>query len=72
MVHFVAAFLYDEIYSIRKKACPVASPLSAYRILVFLKETADERHLNSVFFGNAAAEYHQTDVNRRACNASAE
>jgi len=40
--------------------------------LLFLKETADERHLNSVFFGNAAAEYHQTDVNRRACNASAE
>lgn len=72
MVHFVAAFLYDEIYSIRKRACPVASPFSAYRILFFLKETADERHLNSVFFGNAAAEYHQADVNRRACNASAE
>lgn len=72
ITHFVTAFLYDAIYSIRKRTCPVASPLFAYRIFVFLKETADERHLNCVLFGNTAAEYHQTNVNRRACNASAE
>lgn len=69
IVHFVTAFLYDAIYSIRKRTCPVASP---FTYTCFLKETADERHLNCILFGNTAAEYHQTNVNRRAGNASAE